>query len=51
MKKIILVAAMAVAAVGANAQGWGKGDWFAGAKSTVEQPDKFGLSIGIGVKF
>lgn len=34
MKKIILIAAMAVAAIGASAQDWNKGDWFVGAQTT-----------------
>lgn len=34
MKKIILVAALTVMGMGANAQEWSKGDWFLGAQST-----------------
>lgn len=34
MKKIVLIAALAVAAVSASAQDWSKGDWFVGAKTT-----------------
>lgn len=32
MKKIVLIAALAVAAVSASAQNWSKGDWFTGAQ-------------------
>lgn len=32
MKKIILIAALAVAAASASAQNWNKGDWFTGAQ-------------------